>query len=158
MGGARGHKKTAVYKNSEQLAGLGYLEAVTIGAPSKAVTAYMVTPKGSDAIRRWMRTPTERPHLDSEIFLRVRALEIVPAEDALSSLSALRPQLTMWLAGLDDVKAKATSTSLALTLELEYFELVLRAHLKWLDQAEKALKKRIREKQALKRRKGQPLR
>ena len=63
-----------------------------------------------------MITPTERPHLDSEIFLRVRALEMVPAEDALSSLSALRPQLTMWLARLEDVKAKTNSTSLASTL------------------------------------------
>ena len=158
LGGVRGYGKTAVYDNSKQLAELEYLEEVTIGEPSKAVTAYKVTPKGWDAIRRWMITPTERPHLDSEIFLRVRALEMVPAEDALSSLSALRPQLTMWLARLEDVKAKTNSTSLASTLELEYFELVLRAHLKWLDQAEKALKKRIRENQALKRRKGQPLR
>ena len=44
---------------------------------------------------------------------------------------------------LDAVKANATVATLARTLELEYFDLVLQAHLKWLDQAEKELKKRV---------------
>ena len=46
LGGVRGYGKTAVYDNSKQLAELEYLEEVTIGEPSKAVTAYKVTPKG----------------------------------------------------------------------------------------------------------------
>lgn len=151
LGGVRGYGKSAVYDNSKQLAALGYLEEVAIGESSKAVTAYVVTDKGADAIRAWMKTPTEPPHLDSEIFLRARALDLVPPADALRSLQALRPHLTRWLAELDDVKAKAKLVSLGSTLEHEYYELVLRAHLKWLDRAEKALKKLVREEQARKR-------
>ena len=144
LGGVRGYGKTAVYDNSEQLAVLGYLEEVTIGEPSRAVTAYIITPKGADAIRAWMKTPTERPHLDSEIFLRVRA--------------TLRPHLMRWLADLDDAKARAKVPTLGSTLELEYFELVLRAHLKWLDRAEKELKKRVREDRARKQKSRRPRR
>ena len=158
LGGVRGYGKTAVYDNSEQLAVLGYLEEVTIGEPSRAVTAYIITPKGADAIRAWMKTPTERPHLDSEIFLRSRALDLVPPEDALSSLTTLRPHLMRWLADLDDAKVRATVPTLGSTLELEYFELVLRAHLKWLDRAEKELKKRVREDRARKQKSRRPRR
>ena len=103
-----------------------------------------------------MKTPTERPHLDSEIFLRVRALDLVPPEDALSSLTALRPHLERWLADLRDVRANADLPTLRSTLELEYFDLVLRAHLKWLDRAEKALRKRISEARARERRRHRP--
>jgi hypothetical protein len=108
------------------------------------VTAYVVTEKGANAIREWMTTPTERPHLDGEIFLRVRALDLVPANDALASLAALRPQLKRWLVDLEDAKAKATQPTLGVTLEFEYFELVIRAHLTWLDRAERELKKQAR--------------
>jgi hypothetical protein len=158
LGGARGYSKTAVYDNSEQLAALGYLDEVRIGEGSRAVTAYIVTPKGADAIRAWMKTPTERPHLDSEIFLRSRALDLVPSEDALSSLTTLRPHLMRWLADLDDAKSTAKVPTLGSTLELEYFELVLQAHVKWLDRAEKELKKRIREERARRRAKRPRLR
>ena len=51
LGGFRGYGKSAVYDNSKKLAALGYLEEFTIGEPSKAVTVYMVTEKGRDAIR-----------------------------------------------------------------------------------------------------------
>ena len=91
-----------------------------------------------------MTTPTERPHLDGEIFFRVRALDLVPANDALASLAALGPQLKRWLLELEDAKAKATRPTLGVTLEFEYFELVIRAHLTWLDRAEKALRKQVR--------------
>jgi hypothetical protein len=90
------------------------------------------------------------PHLDDEILVRVRAVELVPAEDALTSFSALRPRLTRWLADLDAVKAELKSPTLASTLELQYFDLLLRAHLKWLDGVEKALKKRVSEDRARK--------
>jgi hypothetical protein len=143
LGGVRGYGKSAVYDNSKQLAALEYLEETELGDPSNAVTAYMITEKGVDAIRRWMKTPTEPPHLDDEIFLRVRALYWVPPEDALTSLAALRPHLTSRLAYLDRVRANAEGPTLGLTLELEYFELVLRAHLKWLERAERELKKRV---------------
>jgi len=154
LGGVRGYGKSAVYDNSKQLAELGYLEGVTIGEPSKAVTAYLVTQEGLDAIKGWMKTPTERPHLDSEIFLRARAIDWVPPEDALRSLTALRPHLTRGLADLEDAKAAAKSPTLGRTLEFEYFELVLRAHLKWLDGAEKVLRKRISEARARRKRRG----
>jgi 5-methylcytosine-specific restriction endonuclease McrBC regulatory subunit McrC len=85
-----------------------------------------------------------------EILVRVRAVELVPAEDALTSFSARRPRLTRWLADLDAVKAELKSPTLASTLELQYFDLLLRAHLKWLDGAEKALKKRVSEDRARK--------
>jgi len=143
LGGVRGYGKSAVYDNSKQLAALGYLQETQLGEPSKVVTAYMITGKGIDAIRGWMKSPTEPPHLDNEIFLRVRALDVVPPEDALTSLAALRPHLTRRLAYLDAVKANAGAPRLGLTLELEYFELVLQAHLKWLDRAERELKKRV---------------
>jgi hypothetical protein len=48
------------------------------------------------------------------------------------------------------VKAELKSPTLASTLELQYFDLLLRAHLKWLDGAEKALKKRVSEDRARK--------
>jgi len=106
LGGVHGYGKTAVYDNSKQLAALGYLDDITIGEAANAATAYVVTEKGAKAIREWMRTPTGPPHLDDEIVVRVRAIELVPAEDALTSLSALRPRLTRWLADLDAVKAE----------------------------------------------------
>ena len=143
LGGVRGYGKSAVYDNSKKLAALGYLEEFTIGEPSKAVTVYMVTEKGRDAIRGWMTTPTEPPHLDDEIFLRSRALDLVPPEEALRSLAALRPHLTSRLAAVDYERANGTVVTPAQTLELEYFELVLRAHLKWLERAESELKKRV---------------
>ncbi len=58
LGGVRGYGRAAVYDNSKQLAALGYLEEVVIGESSKAVTAYVVTEKGADAIRAWMKTPS----------------------------------------------------------------------------------------------------
>ena len=142
LGGARGFGKSAVYENSEQLAELGYLDGVVIGDGPKAVTVYVVTEKGGDAIRARMRTPAEAAHLDAEIFLRVRAVDLVRAEEALTSLAALRPRRTRRLVDLEDAKANRRPT-LGSTLEFEYFELVLRAHLKWLDGAEKALKKHV---------------
>ena len=144
LGGVRGYGKSAVYANSDQLVELGYLEGIVIGEGARAVTVYVVTEKGADAIREWMTTPTERPHLDSELFLRTRALDLVPAKDAMASWAALRPQLTRWLLELEDAKAKATQPTLGVTLEFEYFELVIRAHLAWLDRAEKALRKQAR--------------
>jgi hypothetical protein len=155
LGGVRGYGKTAVYENSKQLVALGFLDDVVIGEPPNAVTTYMVTQDGADAIREWMKTPTEPPHLDDEIFLRIRAIDLVPSDDGLTSLAALRPHLTRWLAELDAVRAKSRVPTLGSTLELEYFELVLRAHLKWLDQAERALKKRITAERA-RRRQGKP--
>jgi DNA-binding PadR family transcriptional regulator len=157
LGGVRGYGKSAVYDNSKQLASLGYLDEIMIGEGSKSVTAYVITEKGSEAIKRWMTTPTERPHLDSEVFLRVRAVDLVPPEDALRSLSALRPHLARWLADLDDAKARARYPTLGSTLELEYFELLLGAHRKWLDRAEKALKKRVAEDRARKRQRHRPM-
>jgi hypothetical protein len=156
LGGVRGYGKSAVYENSRQLAELGYLDQVEIGEPSRSVTAYMITEKGADAIRAWMKTPTEPPHLDDEIFLRVRSLDLGPPDETLTSLAALRPRLTRWLADLDEVKAEAKFPTLARTLELHYFELVLRAHLRWLDGAEKALRKRVREERARKSKKRRP--
>ena len=158
LGGVRGYGTSAVYENSKQLAELDYLEQVAIGDPMKPVTAYLVTEKGRDAIRQWMKTPTEPPHLDSEIFLRIRALDLVPPEDALISLSALRAPIARWLVELDAVKVGAKFPTLGSTLEFDYFELVLGAHLKWLDRAEKALKKRVSEERARKREKRRGLR
>jgi len=75
LGGVRGYGKSAVYDNSKQLAALGYLAEVVIGDSTRAVTAHVVTQKGADAISEWMKTPTEPPHLDTEIFLRARAVD-----------------------------------------------------------------------------------
>jgi hypothetical protein len=63
-----------------------------------------------------------------------------------------------WLADLDEAKARAKIPTLGSTLELEYFELVLGADLKWLDRAEKELKKLVRENRAREQKSGRPRR
>jgi len=70
-----------------------------------------------------------------------RALPYTRPEVALRSLRALRPHLTGMLAVLD---AEAVGPGLATPfadLEREYLQLVLEAHLKWLERTEKLLTK-----------------
>lgn len=141
LGGAGGYGKTACYGNSKQLVELGYLDAIRVEEGPRPTTIYQPTERGIDAVRAWMATPIAPPRIDSDLVLRIRALLYTPPEVALRSLQALRPQLTRTLALFD---AEAVDPQLATpeaTLEREYFQLVLRAHLKWLARAEKHLTK-----------------
>jgi len=141
LGGAGGYGKTACYDNSKQLVELGYLDAVLLDDGTRPTTIYQPTSKGIEAVRDWTATPTGPPRIDSDLVLRIRALPYTRPEVALRSLRALRPHLTGMLAVLD---AEAVGPGLATPfadLEREYLQLVLEAHLKWLERTEKLLTK-----------------
>jgi hypothetical protein len=141
LGGAGGYGKTACYDNSKQLVELGYLDAVVLEEGPRPTTVYQPTYKGIEAVRGWAASPASAPRIDSDLVLRIRALPYTPPKVALASLRSLRPHLTGLLAVLD---AEAVDPDLATwdaELEREYFQLVLRAHLTWLERAEKQLTK-----------------
>jgi DNA-binding PadR family transcriptional regulator len=141
LGGVGGYRKSACYENSRQLVELGYLETDVLDETSRRpTTIYTPTKKGLDAVRAWMETPTAAPRIDSEIFLRIRALPYTRPDQALASLGALRPHLTRPLAELDAEDVAPDLATPYAQLERDYFRLVLEAHLTWLARAEKRLK------------------
>ena len=150
LGGVRGYGKSAKYETRSSSSRSGsWRRSVIRRSGPRPVTVYIVTKKkGFDAIRTWMKTPTEPPHLDDEI-LRVRRAR-PSSGGGRAELVGPAPAAPDEVAGGSRRREGRGEVPdiLALTLELQYFELVLRAHLKWLDGAEKALKKRGREERA----------
>ena len=123
------------------LSSFGYLSTVVPDKTSRRpTTIYRPTKKGFEAVRAWMETPTAAPRIDSELFLRIRALPFTRPEVALESLGGLRPHLTRPLAELDAEDVDPDLATPYAELERDYFRLVLEAQLTWLVRAEERLK------------------
>lgn len=147
VGGVLGFAKSSCYVQSKKLAESGHLTATRLEQDRpRPLTLYRLTDKGKRAVERWLRTPAKAPPIDSEAFLRARALSFVAPEVIQQGLRHLRPELTRLLSGADarEVELALRQPPLSDRLQLDLVRSVFQTYLRWLARTEKALAREIR--------------
>ncbi len=154
LGGLFGYGKSTAYARTRKLATEGYLHALARRVGQRK-TLYLPTELGLDALKAWLQTPAQAPQIDSEAFVRTRALALLAnPTTVLFGLRALRPELKMRLAefGLLEEELRRlehgqarSPEDLSIGLELDLHQSVLNAYLGWVTRAEKKLARWERE-------------
>jgi DNA-binding PadR family transcriptional regulator len=132
-----------VYAEPKRLAGLGYLSAAKAPGRTHDRTIYQLTEPGKRALREWVAQPTPFPRIQSEAPVRLVAGYLVPDEQLLASLRALREELQAVSVGLDEAERYAGT----LPHRERYLRLVhslgrhlIDAHQQWLEEVERELR------------------
>jgi PadR family transcriptional regulator AphA len=131
-----------MYAEPKRLAALGYLSASEEPGRTHPRTVYRLTGRGKEALREWVTQPTPFPRIQSEAPVRLVAGYLVPDQQLLKSLCALRSELEAVSAGLDEAERYATT----LPHRERYLRLVhslgrhlVSAHEQWLKEVEQQL-------------------
>lgn len=132
------------YAEPKRLAKLGYLDAEKRPGRTRERTYYTLTGKGREALAEWVRTPTPLPRVQSEPIVRLMAADLVPAENLLEGLDALRKEIQEQLELLDQGRERWMKSvphrAEVLAVNVEWARRALLLQLDWLEQAERALR------------------
>jgi len=130
------------YAEPKRLAALGYLEGRREPGKTRERTTYLLTDRGREALRAWMREPSGFSRLQLEPAWRLLAADIVGDDAVLASLRGVREQLADLYARLDVAEAAAPSVphrERYLLLNHGLARRLLDAHRDWLDEVERTL-------------------
>ena len=132
-----------IYEQPKRLEQLGYLRSEKRPGKTRERTYYTLTEKGLAALREWLGRPSSFPRIQSEAVARVLASDLAEDERAVvTSLQALRPEITELLAAIEDDERRASSLphrERQLKLVRSLGRRLLQAHLDWIDEAEREL-------------------
>jgi PadR family transcriptional regulator, regulatory protein AphA len=130
------------YAEPKRLERLGYLSSRKEPGRTRPRTHYELTDKGREALAAWMREPAQFSRIFMEPAIRLLAADLVGEEAVLESLSALREEIAMLRAGIDDgveVAPTLPHRERYLLLNHELARRVVDAHEAWLDDVEREL-------------------
>src|SRR4051794_27757749 len=82
-----------VLRVARQLADTGYLTTRTEPARTRPRTVFGLTQKGHEAMREWLRAPSEFPRIQHEAAVRLFASDLGDVTEVVQSLRALRDDL-----------------------------------------------------------------
>ena len=134
------------YAEPKRLAKLGYLDAEKLPGRTRERTHYTLTGRGREALAEWVRTPAPLPRVQSEPIARLLAADLVPAENLLEGLEALRGEIQEQLELLDQGRERWTKSvphrAEVLAVNVEWARRSLLLQLDWLEEAERTLRAR----------------
>jgi DNA-binding PadR family transcriptional regulator len=132
------------YAEPKRLERLGYLRSRRLPGRTTARTHYELTRAGLDALRGWLAEPSSLPRIQHEAVVRVLAADLGDDEDVLASLGALRQEVAAarpLLAAAFERAETLPHRTRNLQVVHELGRLLLDAHDRWLDEAERALRR-----------------
>jgi DNA-binding PadR family transcriptional regulator len=134
------------YAEPKRLAKLGYLTAEKLPGRTRERTHYTLTDSGREALAEWVRTPAPLPRIQNAPIVRFLAADLVPAEELLAGLEALRNEIDEQLELLDEAPKRWERTAPhridVLNVNVDWAKKSLRLQLEWLDEAERTLTRR----------------
>jgi PadR family transcriptional regulator, regulatory protein AphA len=131
------------YAEPKRLAELGYLNARRQPGKTTDRTFYTLTPRGREAVSRWLAEPSEFIRIQNEPAARLTGADLASDEQTVvRSLRAIRPQIDNQLAWLDRAEREATrlpNRERYLRLNHRLSRRILAAFSDWLDEVEHEL-------------------
>lgn len=152
-----GYNKSSVYRTSKELAAAGYLVAREFereedGSARRSpvggkTTVYTLTQAGKSTVEAWLRTSCKVPRFDDEAGFRLEGGRY-SLDAVLEGLVAMRPALKTLARRIDEAEENQQGFSDP-TVELRYglYRALTDARLKWLADAERVLRKTIKQRE-----------
>ena len=143
------------YVEPKRLAGLGYLEAHKEPGKTRERTVYTLTEKGLDALRAFAQTPVRFTPLKSDLLLRLLIADLVGEPATRKGVAALRDDIVDLRERLDESDARAEQLPHRrkhLLLVNGFLRKLLDLHLEFVDELERELAPKARERQLSRRR------
>jgi DNA-binding PadR family transcriptional regulator len=131
------------YAEPKRLAEHGYLEAHKEPGRTRERTHYTLTPRGREALAEWVRTPATLPRIQNEPVVRLLAADLVPPENVLEGLQAMRDDIRDALlgtqVGMERFVPELPHRAHLLMVNHRYAEKLLELQRDWLEDAEAVL-------------------
>jgi DNA-binding PadR family transcriptional regulator len=132
-----------LYAEPKRLEELGYVRSEKRPGKTRERSFYTLTPKGREALRRWILEPPSLPRIQNEAVLKLMSGDILGDDGRLlETLLTLRGELAEQEAKLDEARGRLD----ALPHRRTYLELVValgerlcRVQREWLDEVEREL-------------------
>jgi len=131
-----------VYAEPKRLAALGYLTSTREPGRTHDRTVYRLTPRGRDALKEWLRSPSSFPRIQHEASVRLLAGDLIEDSEIVGSLDGLRAEIAEISALVDEMEAARSAfphRERYLRLEHSLAHRLLQAHLDWIDEVEREL-------------------
>jgi len=145
------------YVEPKRLAKLGYLEARKEPGKTRERTVYTLTERGLDALRALAQAPVRFTPVKSELLLRLLIADLVGEEATRKGIAALRDDVADLLDRLDESDASADTLPHRrkyLLLVNGFLRRLLDLHLEFVDDVERELAPKARNRSQLSRRKS----
>lgn len=139
--------ESAYYAEPKRLERLGYLRSRKEPGKTRERTHYVITEKGVEALREWMKEPASPPRIATDAIERLLAGDLVGDEAVLSSVSGMRDEIHTMLEGVAttaEAAERLPHRRTYLLLNARLARAVLEAHLAWLDDVERELSPKSR--------------
>jgi PadR family transcriptional regulator AphA len=134
---------TQAYDEPPRLEKLGFLTSHKQPARTRPRRVYMLTDKGREALREWLRRPAPFPRIEHEANLRLVAGDLLEDREILTSLTAMRAELDTHQQlidrSLEGLKERLPHRARYLRLDYSLAQRVLDAHRAWIDDVEREL-------------------
>jgi PadR family transcriptional regulator, regulatory protein AphA len=130
------------YVEPKRLAALGYLEARKEPGKTRRRTVYFLTEKGLRALREWAETSVYFTPVKSEMLIRMLICDLVGEEVTRQGIASLREDIADIERRTDEAEANVSTLAHRekyLLLNLRYLRGLIRLHLDWIEDAERAL-------------------
>ena len=130
------------YAEPKRLERLGYLRSQKRPGRTNERTHYTLTARGRRALRAWIAAPSSLPRMQHEALVRVLAGDLGDDAELLTSLGALRAEVTEQRSRLREAEQIASTLphrERYLRLVHRLGHLTLDAHERWLDEIEREL-------------------
>jgi DNA-binding PadR family transcriptional regulator len=131
------------YAEPKRLERLGYLTSRKEPGRTRERTHYLLTEKGRQALREWMKEAARFSRIQMEPAWRLLATDLVGEEAVLESLGGLRNEIADLFARLDVAEAMAPTLphrARYLLLNHRLSRRIVQAHADWLDEVERELR------------------
>ena len=128
------------YAEPKRLERLGYLRSHKEPGRTRERTHYVLTDKGVDALRDWMREPASAPRVHTEAIVRLLAADLSGEAPVRASLAGMRAEIADLRTRLDVGEAVAETLPHRrkyLQLNIRLAHAVLDAYAAWLDDVER---------------------
>jgi DNA-binding PadR family transcriptional regulator len=130
------------YAEPKRLERLGYVTSRKEPGKTRPRTHYELTDKGREAVADWVRRPAPLPRIQSEPVIRLLAADLAEHAAVREGLAGLREEIAEQERRLDhaeEIAATLPEREPFLRINQRLARSFLRAHLEWLEAAEREL-------------------